>query len=490
MPGERSEVKLELHSELRSGVGPIRSTGDAIEGNEMVKGRGRPKFMPQGRVAVETQGSTQALPHLLRISMAARKSAKTRFTALLHHVDESALSRAFLRQKRNASAGVDGTTVAMYEKDLALNLQGLHARIHAGRYRPKAVRRAYIPKSDGAKRPLGIPTLEDKIVQSAVAEVLSAIYEVDFLGFSYGFRPKRSPHMALTSLQKAVMTQRVNYVLDADIRRFFDSVNHEWLMRMLAHRIADLRVLRMVRRWLEAGVLEGGTWSKTVEGTPQGSGISPLLANVFLHYVIDLWFHRWRCRTATGRAVMVRYADDFVMGFEKGRDAWRMRTELARRLAKFGLMLHETKTRLIEFGRLPAMARQQRNRKRPETFAFLGFTHYCGWTRDGRFMMKCKTQRERLMGKLKALRSEVWRMMHVPLAEQYKRLSRVLQGHYAYYGRPHNIRALETFRREVRNIWIRLLRRRSQKSRNMSWQTFAAMTKQFILPKPRIVHPW
>ena len=396
MPGERSEAKPELHSELRSGVGPIRSTDDTIEGNEMVEGRGRPKFMPRKTVAVETQGSTQMPPHLLRISMAAKKSAKTRFTSLLHHVDEAALLRAFLRQKRNASAGVDGTTVAVYENDLAINMRGLHARIHAGLYRPKPVRRAYIPKADGAKRPLGIPTLEDKIVQSAVAEVLSAIYEADFLGFSYGFRPRRSPHMALTSLQKAVMTQRVNYMLDADIRRFFDSVNHEWLMRMLAHRIADPRVLRLIRRWLEAGILESGTWSKTVEGTPQGSGISPLLANVFLHYALDLWFHQWRRRAATGRAVIVRYADDFVMGFEKERDAWRMRTELETRLAVFGLVLHETKTRLIEFGRLPAMARQQRNRKHPETFAFLGFTHYCGWTRDGRFIMKCKTQRERL----------------------------------------------------------------------------------------------
>ena len=490
MQGECSEVRPELYSELRSGVGPIRSTDDGSEGNELPEGRGRPTVILHETVAVETQGSTQMPPHLVRISMAARKSAKTRFTALLHHVDEAALLRAFLRQKRSASAGIDGTTVAMYEKTLAVNLRGLHARIHAGLYRPKPVRRVHIPKADGTKRPLGIPTLEDKIVQSAVAEVLSAIYEADFLGFSYGFRPKRSPHMALMSLQKAVMTQRVNYVLDADIRRFFDSVNHEWLMRMLAHRIADPRILRLIRSWLEAGVLESGTWSKTVEGTPQGSGISPLLANVFLHYVLDLWFHRWRRRAAMGRAVIVRYADDFVMGFEKGRDAWRMRTQLATRLAVFGLALHETKTRLIEFGRLPAMARQKRSRKRPETFAFLGFTHYCGWTRDGRFMMKCKTQRERLIGKLKALRSEAWRMMHAPLAMQYQRLCRILRGHYAYYGRPHNIRALETFRREVRYIWIRLLRRRSQTTRRMSWDTFVAMTEHFTLPKPRIVHPW
>jgi hypothetical protein len=236
--------------------------------------------------------------------------------------------------------------------------------------------------------------------------------------------------------------------------------------------------------------LESGTWYKTVEGTPQGSGISPLLANVFLHYALDLWFHQWRRRSAHGRAIIVRYADDFVMGFEKEADARRMRIELEKRLASFGLVLHETKTRLIEFGRFPALARRERDEKRPETFSFLGFTHYCGWTRDGRFMMKCKTQRERLMRKLKALRSEAWRIMHASLAAQYRWLSKILQGHYAYYGRPHNIRALAMFAREVRRIWFRLLRRRSQKSRRMSWETFDAITTHFILPKPRIVHPW
>lgn len=455
-----------------------------------MEGRDRPVVMPRKAAAVQTQSWTPVLPHLQRINVAARKSAKTRFTALLHHVDEAALLRSFRRQKRSASAGMDGMTVATYEANLAENLRQLHTRIHAERYRPRPVRRAYIPKADGTKRPLGISTLEDKIVQGAVAEVLSAIYEADFLGFSYGFRPKRSPHMALTSLQQAVMTQRVTHVLDADIRRFFDSVDHQWLLRILAHRIADLRILRMIRRWLEAGVLESGAWSKTVEGTPQGSGISPLLANVFLHYVLDLWFHQWRRRSARGRAIMVRYADDFVMGFEHGGDARWMHAELAKRLTRFGLTLHETKTRLIEFGRLPAVTRQRRKAKHPDTFSFLGFTHYCGWTRDGRYMMKCKTQRERLLGKLKALRSEVWPLLHAPMEQQYRWFRRVLQGHYAYYGRPHNFRALKTFLKGVRFVWHRLLRRRSQKSRNLPWARFVAMTKHFILPQPRIVHPW
>ena len=357
------------------------------------EGRGQPGRNPGEGARVRTQSRVVLPSDLARVNAAARTAVQTRFTALLHHVDIAALERAFRRQRRQASAGIDGMTVGMYAQDLERNLRDLCARIHTGRYRPQPVRRVYIPKADGGQRPLGVPTLEDKIVQGAVAEVLSAIYEVDFLGFSYGFRPGRNPHQALSAVHTAIMSQRVNWVLDADIRSFFDSVDHEWLLRMLAHRIADPRILRLIRQWLEAGILESHEWHETDRGTPQGAGISPLLANIFLHYVLDLWVHQWRRRHARGRVSIVRYADDFVMGFESAGDARRMMVDLKDRLAKFGLSMHEDKTRLIAFGRLPAMARQQRGERRPETFAFLGFTHYCGWTRDGRFIVKHKNSR-------------------------------------------------------------------------------------------------
>lgn len=454
------------------------------------EGRGRPEGSPREEARARTQSRITLPPHLARVNAAARRAVHTRFTALLHHVDEAALERAFRRQKRRASAGVDGVTVETYERDLEANLADLCARVHTGRYRPQPVRRVTIPKPDGGERPLGVPTLEDKIVQGAVVEVLSAVYEADFVGFSYGFRPGRSPHMALDALHTAIMSQRVNWVLDADIRSFFDSVDHEWLLRMLAHRIADPRILRLVELWLRAGVLESGEWKETKRGTPQGAGISPLLANIVLHYVLDLWVQQWRRRKARGRVVIVRYADDFVMGFEREADARAMLVELGERLAVFGFALHERKTRLIEFGRFAATSRRRRGERRPETFAFLGFTHYCGWTRDGRFIVKHKTQSERLTRKLKALRRDAWRLMHTPLAIQHRWYAAVLIGHYGYYGRPHNYRALNSFRREVRRIWFTCLRRRSQKSRKMWWDEFDALTSRFPLPAPRITRPW
>jgi len=455
-----------------------------------VEGRGEPGGHPCESDQGRTQSRVTLQRRLERVNAAARSAARTRFTALLHHIDLEALGRAFDRQHRRAAAGVDGMTVDAYEQDLAANLQDLHRRIHTGRYRPSPVRRVHIPKADGGRRPLGVPTLEDKIVQGAVAEVLSAVYEADFLGFSYGFRPGRSPHRALAALHTALMSQRVNWVLDADIRSFFDSVDHEWLMRMVAHRIADPRILRLIRMWLEAGVLESNELHETQRGTPQGAGISPLLANIFLHYVLDLWVHQWRRRHARGRVSIVRYADDFVMGFESKADAQRMVAELKVRLNQFGLALHEEKTRLIAFGRLTALDRARAGLPRPRTFAFLGFTHYCGWTRDGRFIVKHKTQSKRLTRKLNELRRDAWRRMHEPLADQHRWYVSVLRGHCAYYGMPHNWRALAGFRQALRRIWFTCLRRRSQRSRSAGWDWFDAVTARYPLPPVRITRSW
>jgi RNA-directed DNA polymerase len=451
------------------------------------EGRGRPEAEPRENAKVRTQRRVTLPAKLARVNEAARRDKSTRFTALLHHVDVSALERAFGRLKRNAAPGVDGETAASYEVDLAQNLQRLHAQIHSGRYRPQPVRRVYIPKPDGGQRPLGVTALEDKIVQGAVAEVLSAIYEVDFLGFSYGFRPGRSPHQALEALHTAFMTQYVNWVLDADVRSFFSSVDHEWLLRMVAHRIADRRILRLIRGWLRAGVMEGQRWSETVQGTSQGSGISPLLANIFMHYALDLWVHQWRQRYARGRVIIVRYCDDFVMGFQYEADARRMLVDLKERLAKFKLALHEQKTRLIEFGKLSSELRRRRGAHRCETFGFLGFTHYCARSRDGRFVVKRRTDRQRLTRKLKELRSEARRRMHMPIVLQYRWLCSVLRGHFAYFGLPSNWGRLNAFSHETRRIWYSALNRRSQ--RRLSWERYVRLLERFPLPTPTVTHP-
>jgi len=447
------------------------------------EGRPRPEDDPNEEAGDRTQGRASLPAGLDRVHVAARRSRQTRFTTLLHHVDEAALLRAFRRQRRAASAGVDGMTVERYERDLERNLRDLCDRVHSGRYRPQPVRRTYIPKADGGRRPLGIPALEDKLVQSTVAEVLNAIYEADFLGFSYGFRPRRSAHHALQALHTALMTRKALWVLDADIRRFFDSVNHEWLLRMLSHRIADQRILRLIGQWLRAGIMERDEWKDALEGTPQGAGISPLLANVFLHYVLDLWVHRWR-KQANGCVSVVRYADDFVMAFESEADARRMLADLTGRLLKFGLALHEEKTRLIMFGKFAAERRRRLGMRRPETFDFLGFTHYCATSRDGRFIAKRKTQRKRKIRKLNELRTEARRRMHSPVAKQHEWLSAVLRGHFAYYGLPSNMRSMASFAYEVRRLWQRALARRSQ--RGMTWDRFNRLLKAFPLPMPSI----
>jgi len=473
----------------RSEVGLAHTIDEVAEGNEVTEKRGQLEGRPQERAKGQTQRWRPLLPHLLRVNAVATRDGQTRFTALLHHVDVAALRRAFQRQRRGASPGVDRVTVDEYEQNLEDNLRRLHERVHSGQYWPKPVLRVYIPKADGGKRGLGLPALEDKIVQSAVAEVLNAIYEADFYGFSYGFRPGRSPHGALESLETALMTQRVNWVLDFDIRTFFDSLDHEWLVRMLEHRIADRRIIRLIKRWLTAGVLESGEWAAVETGSPQGSGISPILANVFLHYAFDAWIHQWRKRQADGQIVVVRYADDGVIGAQYESDARRLLEALRERLAKFGLTLNEGKTRLIEFGRSAARRRARAGLRRPETFNFLGFTHYCGTTRSGKFIVKRKTQATRMARKLKELRVELRRRWHITVPEQHAWLSQVLRGHYGYYGLIFNHRAMNQFYDLVKRMWFKALKRRSQKSK-MNWTKFDRLQLVFPLPRPTTHQSW
>ena len=455
------------------------------------EGRSRLKGSCGEQAEVRTQGRVAFPAGLARVNEAAHRSRQTRFTALLHHVDIEALLRSFRRQRRRAATGIDGVTVEEYARNLESNIRDLCDRVHSGRYRPQALRRTHLPKPDGGLRPIGVLVLEDKIVQGAVAEVLSAVYEADFIGFSYGFRPGRSPHGALKALERALITRKINWVLDADIRSFFDSVDHEWMLRMVAHRIADPRILELIKRWLRAGILEDGEWMETESGTPQGAGISPLLANIFLHYVFDLWVAKWRRGQARGDMIVIRYADDTLLGFEHEKDAIRMLSELSERLGKFGLRLHEEKTRLIEFGRYAAERRAKRGERRPETFDFLGFTHCSSRSKDGRFIIRKKTQRKRLVRKLKELRSEAKRRRHWLMGKQQKWLAAVLRGHYAYYGLPGNFRALSLFAYEVRKLWFCALSRRSQKSR-MTWERFNRLLSVFPLPSPttRCLRDW
>jgi RNA-directed DNA polymerase len=422
------------------------------------------------------------------VRQVARADRKVRFTALLHHMDVESLRRAFWALKRQAAPGVDGVTWQAYERDLEANLQDLHDRLHREAYRPRPSRRVFIPKADGRQRPLGIATVEDKIVQSAAVAVLNAIYEADFYGFSYGFRPGRKPHDALDALAVGLERKKVNWVLDADIRDFFTSLDHGRLMEFVEQRIGDRRVLRLIQKWLRAGVIEDGTWSESEKGTPQGATVSPLLANVYLHYVFDQWAEWWRRERAGGDVLIVRYADDFVVGFQRREDAERFRAELGERLAGYGLELKAEKTRLIEFGRFAASNRAERGLGKPETFDFLGFTHICGKTRAGHYTVKRITIAKRMRAKLKEVKTELMRRMHLPIPEVGRWLRSVVRGHLAYYAVHDNFKAVRAFRDQVERHWRRALQRRSQRGKT-TWGRVGRLSDRW-LPKPRVLHPY
>jgi RNA-directed DNA polymerase len=437
---------------------------------------------------VRAQHREAASPGLARIRQAAKDRKGEKFTTLLHHIDVDLLEQAYHWLKRDAAPGVDGMTWAEYGEGLAGRLADLHDRVHRGSYRAQPSRRTYIPKPDGRQRPLGIASLEDKIVQRALVEVLNAIYETDFLGFSYGFRPARGQHDALDALAVGIGSQAVNWIVDADIRAFFDSIDHEWMMRFVEHRIGDRRVLRLIRKWLKVGVVEDDVRQPSETGTPQGAVISPLLANIYLHYVYDLWVQQWRQRHARGAMIVVRYADDTVVGFEHRADAERFLAELRVRLAEFALELHPEKTRLIEFGRHAARDRANRGEGKPETFDFLGFTHICTRTKRGGFKLSRHIRRDRKRAKLLEITEDLRQRWHQDVAEQGRWLGSVVRGYFAYYAVPTNMRALDAFRHHVIDLWRRALRRRSQRDRT-TWVDMDRLANRF-LPRPRITHPW
>jgi group II intron reverse transcriptase/maturase len=425
---------------------------------------------------------------LAGVRAAARKGKKTRFTALLHHVDRQLLRESFYELKRGAAVGVDGLTWKEYEQDLEERIEALWDAVQSGRYRALPTRRVYIPKANGGRRPLGIAALEDKIVQHAVTKVLNAIYEEDFLGFSYGYRPGRNPHMALDAVSVGLERRKVNWVLDADLKAFFDTVEHEWVLKFLQHRIADQRMLRLIRKWLVAGTVEQGVRTQTQVGTPQGAVISPLLANIYLHYVFDLWIHRWRGRDAAGQVVVIRYADDTVIGLESKADAQRLLQALRERLAQFGLSLNEEKTRVVQFGRFAAPQRKAAGLRRPDTFEFLGFTHMCGKTRThGRFVVQRQTSVTRLRSRLKQLKQVLRQRRHQPVSQTGQWLGQVYRGYTNYHGVPGNLHRLAIFRREAIRLWRQSLRRRSQ-GQAPSWARMRRLADRYI-PPPRIVHP-
>lgn len=383
---------------------------------------------------------------------------------------------------------MDGVTWKEYEEVIYSRVHELHQQIHTGSYRAQASRRIYIPKADGKMRPLGIAAVEDKIVQQAVVKVLSMIYEEDFLGFSYGFRAGRGQHDALDALAVGIYKRKVNWVVDADIQAFFDTIDHEWMMKFLTHRIADKRILRLIRNWLKSGIIEEGCRVPAERGTPQGAVISPLLANIYLHYAYDLWIAQWRHRHASGDVIVVRYADDTVVGFQYESEANQFLRALRMRLAEFGLALHPDKTRLIRFGRYAVENRREREQKKPETFDFLGFTHCCSQTQNRQFKLLRLTVKKRMRATLAAIRAKLMQRRHEPVGKTGKWLGKVVSGYLNYHAVPGNLLRLQGFVSEVCRAWRHALLRRSQHHR-MPWSRFNKLASRFV-PKLKVLHPY
>jgi RNA-directed DNA polymerase len=487
--GDEPQSAEHVLEESDSLVVPEKSANSRVMPEESMEERSGTNGKPAKGNAQRTQDRERALTHLERVGAKARKDKGERFTNLLSQIKAGLLEEGYRRLRKSAAAGVDRQTWSDYGVNLEERLRRLQDRIHRGNYHPQPVRRVYIPKADGKKRPLGIPALEDKIVQQAVRMLIEPIYEQsEFLGFSYGFRFGRSQHKALDALA-VTFDKKVNFVLDADIRSFFDTIDHGWMQRFIEHRIGDRRLVRLIMKWLHAGVMEEGRLHEVEEGTPQGGVISPLLANIYLHYVLDLWVHQWRKKQGRGEVYIVRYCDDFVMGFQYEQDARAMREALAGRFAEFGLELHPEKTRVIRFGRFAVRDCARDGRERPETFEFLGFTHIYGRAPDGRPRYIRRTSRKKRMRKLAELSEEIRSRRHKPVVEQYRWLNSVLRGHYQYYGVPGNYRALKSFRSRVRRCWHEALQRRSQRAR-WNEERLERFDATFPLVTPRIVHPW
>jgi RNA-directed DNA polymerase len=470
---------------------PARADSPSLPSAEALEGRGLTKENAPRRYSLRTQSRERLQQALERVREVAANDRSAQFNSIWHLAcDPERLMAAFLAIKRQSAAGIDGQTKQEYEKNLRDNLLDLSDRLKRGAYHAKPVKRVYIPKADGRQRPIGIPALEDKIVQRSVAEVLRGIYETDFRAFSFGFRPGRSQHQALDYLAVGLMQGRLNWVLDADIRGFFDNIDHEWLLTFVKHRIADKRVWRHIKKWLQAGVLEDGIVRKVEYGTPQGGSISPLLANIYLHYAFDIWAEIWRRKEATGEMRIVRFADDAVICFENREDAERFLAAMRERLGRFHLELNMEKTRLIEFGLKALRDRESRGEGPPATFDFLGFTHYCSRTRKGRFVIKRQTARRKMTAKLKEIRMELRRRLNDSIRDVGRWLGRVLRGHYEYYAVPFNYPKLAAFRHQVVRIWKWILSRRSHKGKvRNTWERMLNLAKRY-LPPPKIRHPY